>query len=134
MKIKNAIDAREYIIEELKKTFVGPGEGHYIKDIASFQINPKNPDRHKQEILDQSPKQTYLSGLLYPQKLNDDNFEQISSCHSGSQKNIEHIESHSEVNVADIEEGNIGEDFQDTLQNKIFSLEGNFQLLLRDHY
>ncbi len=120
MKIKNAIEAREYIIEELKRTFVGPGKGHFIKDIASFQFDPKNIDRHKQEILEQSPKQTYLSGLLYPQKLNDDNFEQnnedeedenaqdnINDENSTIEKNFSELDaSQLEINENDVENDN----------------------------
>ena len=68
MKIKTPIDARDYLIDEIKRTFVGPGEGHFIKDTASFQFDPANIYRHKQEILDESPTQTYLAGILYPQK------------------------------------------------------------------
>ena len=68
MKIKSASDARDYIIDEVKREIVGPGNGHFRKDILSFQFNPKDLSKHKQEILDESPSSLYMAGILYPQK------------------------------------------------------------------
>ena len=75
MKIKNTKEARDYIIEEIKRQIVGPGNGHFIKDIESFQFNPKNKDRHLQEILDESPTNLYTAGILYPQQSLFENLE-----------------------------------------------------------
>jgi len=68
MKIKAASEAREYIIEEIKRHIVGPGNGHFHNATASFQFNPKDKAKHRQEILEQSPSSLYLAGILYPQK------------------------------------------------------------------
>ena len=68
MKIKTASEARDYIIQEVKREIVGPGNGHFRKDILSFQFNPENLNKHKQEILDESPSSLYMAGILYPQK------------------------------------------------------------------
>ena len=67
-KINNAAEAREYLIQEMKKQLVGPQDGHFTKDIPSFQFNPANPERHKQEVLSKSPRNIYTAGILYPQK------------------------------------------------------------------
>ncbi len=75
MKIKNAKEARDYIVDEIKRQIVGPGNGHFIRDIPSFQFNPKNKDRHLQEILDESPADLYMAGILYPQKTTFENIE-----------------------------------------------------------
>ena len=42
MKIKTASEARDYIIQEVKREIVGPGNGHFRKDILSFQFNLEN--------------------------------------------------------------------------------------------
>ena len=72
MKINKASEAREYIIEEIKRNIVGPGNGHFHNSIPSFQFNPKDQSKHKQEILEQSPSSLYLAGILYPQKQKED--------------------------------------------------------------
>lgn len=66
-KINNAIETREYLIEELKKQIIGPQDGHFTRGIASFQFSPNNPNTHKQEILAKSPRTIYTAGILYPQ-------------------------------------------------------------------
>jgi len=76
MKIKKAEEAREYIIEEIKRQFVGPGNGHFVKDVASFQFNPKDKSRHLQEILDISPTNLYMAGILYPQQTLFENLDE----------------------------------------------------------
>ena len=78
MKIKNASEARDYIIEEVKREIVGPGNGHFRKDILSFQFNPKDLSKHKQEILDESPSNLYMAGILYPQKTLIENIDENS--------------------------------------------------------
>ena len=78
MKIKNAKEARDYLIDEIKRQIVGPGNGHFVKDICSFQFNPKNKNRHLQEILDESPSNLYMAGILYPQKTTFENIENIN--------------------------------------------------------
>jgi hypothetical protein len=75
MKIKTTSEARDYLIEEVKREIVGPGNGHFTKDILSFQFNPKNLNKHKQEILDESPAVLYMAGILYPQKTLIENIE-----------------------------------------------------------
>ena len=67
-KINNATEAREYLIQEMKKQLVGPQDGHFTEGVASFQFNPNNPERHKQEILTKSPRLTYTAGTLFPQQ------------------------------------------------------------------
>ena len=76
MKIKKAEEAREYIIEEIKRQFVGPGNGHFVRDVASFQFNPKDKSRHLQEILDISPTNLYMAGILYPQQTLFENLDE----------------------------------------------------------
>ena len=78
MKIKTASEARDYIIEEVKREIVGPGNGHFRKDILSFQFNPKDLSKHKQEILDESPSSLYMAGILYPQKTLIENIDENS--------------------------------------------------------
>ena len=48
----NSLDANHFLTEEITKNLLGPSE-----------------DR---EILSQSPKQSYLAGVLYPQKATND--------------------------------------------------------------
>ena len=40
--LKNADDARTYLIAELKKQLVGPQDGHFTDGIASFQFSPNS--------------------------------------------------------------------------------------------
>ena len=67
-KINSATESREYLIQEMKKQLVGPQDGHFTEGVASFQFNPNNPERHKQEILTKSPRLTYTAGTLFPQQ------------------------------------------------------------------
>jgi len=67
-KIYNAAESREYLIQEMKRQLVGPQDGHFTEGVASFQFNPNNPERHKQEILTKSPRLTYTAGILFPQE------------------------------------------------------------------
>ena len=50
-KIKDAVETREYLIQELKKQIIGPLDGHFTPGIASFQFTPENLSTHKQEVL-----------------------------------------------------------------------------------
>ncbi len=79
-KINSATESREYLIQEMKKQLVGPQDGHFTEGVASFQFNPNNPERHKQEILTKSPRLTYTAGTLFPQEstvLSDEEEENI---------------------------------------------------------
>lgn len=91
MKIKNAKEARDYLIDEIKRQIVGPGNGHFVKDICSFQFNPKNKNRHLQEILDESPSNLYMAGILYPQKTTFENIENINEIDEEDSLNDEEI-------------------------------------------
>jgi len=67
-KISNTFQAREYLIKHLKKQIIGPLDGHFERNVPSFQFCPNDHARHKQEILTKSPRQIYTAGILYPQK------------------------------------------------------------------
>ena len=58
--MKNAAEAREYLIEELKKQLVGPG-------MASYEYYSKEDHQDKYEILTKSPRKIYTAGVLFPQ-------------------------------------------------------------------
>lgn len=66
-KIKDAVETREYLIQELKKQIIGPLDGHFTPGIASFQFTPENLSTHKQEVLSKSPRSIYTAGILFPQ-------------------------------------------------------------------
>lgn len=67
-KINNFFESREYLINQLKSQLIGPLDGHFTEGIAVSQHIPNDVSRHKQEILPNSPRQTYTAGILYPQK------------------------------------------------------------------
>lgn len=67
-KINNFLESREHLISQLKSQLIGPLDGHFTDGIAVSQYSPNDVSRHKQEILPSSPRQTYLAGVLYPQK------------------------------------------------------------------
>ncbi|MDC0937865.1 helicase-related protein [Pelagibacteraceae bacterium] len=67
-KITNSFDTREYLIDELKKQLVGPQDGHFSPNVASFQITPDNLNTHRQEILTKNPRTIYTAGILFPQE------------------------------------------------------------------
>ena len=88
MKINKASEARDYIIQEIKRNILGPGNGHFESSkkkwndnlaVASFQFNPNDKNRHKQEILEQNPTHFYLAGILYPQKQTEDTSNNIEN-------------------------------------------------------
>lgn len=76
-KISTTQDAREYLINHLKKQIVGPLDGHFEKNIPSFQFCPNDLSRHKQEVLKKPPRQIYSAGILYPQQ-NENVYEEIN--------------------------------------------------------
>ena len=59
-KINSTLDARDYLINELKKQLVGPGMSNY-----EYFSNKENDD--KNEILNKSPRTIYTAGILFPQ-------------------------------------------------------------------
>lgn len=71
-KISNTFDAREYLIKHLKKQIIGPLDGHFERNVPSYQFCPNDLARHKQEVLAKPPIQIYTAGILYPQKNLDD--------------------------------------------------------------
>ena len=58
--MNNAAEAREYLIEELKKQLVGPG-------MSSYEYYSKEDHQDKYEILTKSPRKIYTAGVLFPQ-------------------------------------------------------------------
>jgi len=89
-------EVREFLIDQIQKQTIGPLNGHFYKDLPVFQFNPKEPNKHRQEIV-KDPRNLYLAGILYPQgqKNIDEKFEEDSNqneedltLESDSKKNI----------------------------------------------
>ena len=88
-KINSAIEARDYLIKELKKQLVGPGMSNY-----EFFSNKENKD--KNEILNKSPRNIYTAGILFPQGektselTNEDKYENEEIDIEDEEKTTEH--------------------------------------------
>ena len=104
-KIKTASEAREYLIEELKKQLVGPG-------MSNYEDYSKKEHLDKNEILNKSPRTIYTAGILFPQgdpnTSNDDDDEKHEN-----EKILNEIETEEPHIKKTDEDSNVNEDVSD---------------------
>jgi len=97
-------EVREFLIDEIKKHTIGPLNGHFYKNIPVFQFNPKEPNKHRQEIV-KDPRNLYLAGILYPQgqKNIDEKFDE--DLDNNEEESSSDIESQNRTKESDKSEG-----------------------------
>ena len=97
-------EVREFLIDEIKKHTIGPLNGHFYKDIPVFQFNPKEPNKHRQEIV-KDPRNLYLAGILYPQgqKNIDEKFDE--DLDNTEEESSSDIQSQNRIKESDKSEG-----------------------------